>query len=120
MNTKFPYMHLTTANMILIVCVINMLLNGVALSFLSYTTQIRDIYLSSNNDTIVAANKNTERIMVGVDKATNSTTTLLNYLVANFGEKSGYLEKENFQYQQANETANAVKELVNILNNQTK
>lgn len=120
MDKPFPYFHLTTANMILMVCMINMMLNAIALSYLSYSTQIRDIYLQSNNQSITSAQKNTERIMVGVNNSSNITSTLISYLVSNFGENSGYLERENFQYQQANETANAVKELVNILNNQTK
>ena len=119
MDKPFPYFHLTTANIILAVCVINMLLNGIALSFLSYTTQIRDQYLAANNESITAANENAQRIIREVGNSSNSTSTLITYLVSNFGENSGYIERENFQYQQANDTANAVKHILNLLN-QTK
>lgn len=39
-----------------------------------------------------------------IQNSTNQTNTLLNFLVDNFGENSGYIERENFQYQQANDT----------------
>jgi len=41
---------------------------------------------------------------------TNQTNTLLKFLVDNFGEESGYLDRENFQYGQANDTLKFLKQ----------
>lgn len=47
----------------------------------------------------------------------NQTNTLLKFLVDNFGSQSGYLEKENFQYDQANKTFDNTNKTLGILNN---
>jgi len=43
---------------------------------------------------------------------TNQTNTLLNYLTDNFGVNSGYIERENFQYGQANATLKFLKQAI--------
>lgn len=120
MDKPFPYFHITTANMIFGVVLIILALQGLILSYQNYTTQVRDQVLLSNNDTIIAAKNNTDIIQIGIRNSTNNTATLINYLTANFGENSGYLEREEFQYQQANDTAQAVQDILKILNNQSK
>lgn len=117
MDKPFPYFHITTANMIFILTLFIIILQGLNLSYLNYTSQVRDQFLLANNRTVTAANKNTELVQNKIDNSTNQTTTLIKYLTDNFGAQSGYLEREEFQYQQANDTANAVKEILRSLNN---
>ena len=117
MDKPFPYFHMTTANMIFGVVLIILALQGLILSYQNYTTQVRDQILLSNNDTINAAKNNTDTIQLGIINSTNNTATLINYLTSNFGADSGYLEREEFQYKQANDTANTVKEILRSLNN---
>ena len=45
--------------------------------------------------------------------ATNDTNTLVKFLTDNFGAKSGYLERENFQYARANQTFEMIKQILN-------
>lgn len=47
----------------------------------------------------------------------NQTNTLLKFLADNFGSQSGYLEKENFQYGQANRTFENTNKTLGILSN---
>ena len=54
-----------------------------------------------------------------INNNTNQTNTLVKFLVDNFGENSGYIERENFQYKQANDTYVILKEIRNLLGNQT-
>jgi hypothetical protein len=51
--------------------------------------------------------------------ATNQTNALVKFLTDNFGANSDYLERENFQYKQANDTFAMMKEIRDILKNQT-
>jgi hypothetical protein len=55
----------------------------------------------------------TDRNYVALINATNQTNTLVKFLSDNFGENSDYLDKENFQYQQANDTFDIVKQILN-------
>jgi len=54
-----------------------------------------------------------------INNNTNQTNTLVKFLVDNFGENSGYIERENFQYKQANDTYTILKEIHSLLGNQT-
>ena len=53
-----------------------------------------------------------DRNLAALENATNQTNTLINYLTENFGSQSGYLERENFQYQQANRTFTFLEEAI--------
>jgi predicted PurR-regulated permease PerM len=50
--------------------------------------------------------------------SSNQTNTLVKFLSDNFGEHSDYIDRENFQYQQANETFRMIKEIRNNLSSQ--
>lgn len=57
-----------------------------------------------------------------IQNSTNQTTTLIKLLTDNFGANSGYIERENFQYNQANQTymflQQAIKNEEKIISNQ--
>lgn len=57
------------------------------------------------------------RILLPVlNESINNVTASIVYLSENFGQGSDYLERENFQYQQANDTHKILQEIRGILN----
>ena len=60
-------------------------------------------------DLIVGNQKRIINLTNSQVNATNQTNTLVKFLSDNFGQNSDYLDRENYQYQQANKTYEFVK-----------
>lgn len=61
------------------------------------------------DDRAVVQNAYRNETQTKLDDAINQTNTLVKFLSDNFGAKSGYLERENFQYAQNNQSINDIK-----------
>ena len=62
--------------------------------------------IANNTDTLINLTRH-------IENGTNQTNTLVKFLTDNFGSQSGYLERENFQYQRANQTFEMIKQILN-------
>jgi len=122
-------------NIIIIIGLANLLTLGAIFSYFSYTTQIADQYRMSTNRTatelitlttaihdsdnirnnqtknlLQTQNLKADRNYLALANGTNQTNTLVRFLTDNFGVNSGYIERENFQYAQANDTLKFLKQ----------
>ena len=107
----------TTTNIVMLLLVLNFITLSLVLGFLLQFGQISERYNADVNATAQALIHKSDRNYLTVVDAigqlsnnTNSTNTLLKFLTDNFGANSGYLEKETFQYKQANDTFRAIVE----------
>ena len=128
----------TPTNIIIIIGLANLIMLGSTFSYFSYTTQIADQYRTSTNRTatelitlttaihdsdnirnnqtkhlLQVQNLKADRNYIALVNATNQTNSLVKFLSDNFGADSDYLVRENFQYQQANDTFAMVKQILN-------
>jgi len=124
----------SSTNIIIIIGLANLLMLGFTFSYFSYTTQIADQYRASTNRTatelvtlttaihdsdnirdnqtkhlLQTQNLKADRNYLILANGTNQTNTLVKFLTDNFGVNSGYIERENFQYGQANDTLKFLK-----------
>lgn len=76
---------------------------------------LREVRTNLTNHRIIAniTYDNMFKLLNTSESTANQTNTLLKFLTDNFGAESGYLEKENFQYKQANDTYTGVQKLLN-------
>lgn len=75
------------------------------------TAELMPGFIRSLNDTAFVA-----KILPDLIRNTENVTDLVTFLAENFGANSGYIERENFQYLQANNTASNVTEIMRIIN----
>ena len=137
MNIKIKNTFSQT-NILLFVGIANLMFTGAIFSYFQYTNQIADQYRMSTNRTatelvtlttaihdsdnirnnqtkhlLQVQNLKADRNYIALVNATNQTNSLVKFLSDNFGADSDYLIRENFQYQQANDTFAMVKQILN-------
>lgn len=141
----------STTNIIIMLEVAILIMVGATFSYFQYVEQVADQYRITTNNTatklveLTTAIHNSDNIRENQTKyllgiavnnsyanylqlvnATNQTNTLLQFLTDNFGANSGYLERENFQYSQENETHDYIhqalenqQDITELIKNQT-
>ena len=127
----------TPTNIIIIIGLANLIMLGFTFSYFSYTTQIADQYRASTNRTatelitltttihdsdnirnnqtkhlLQMQNLKADRNYLALVNSTNQTNSLVQFLSDNFGANSDYLDRENFQYAQANATLKFLKQAI--------
>lgn len=64
-----------------------------------------------NVERIVNITNDLRVLIPNITNSVNNVTAATNFLAQNFGPDTGYIERENFQYKQANETSGIIKEM---------
>ena len=77
-----------------------------ALSYLNYSNQ-KSVQENAEIYDLIIENQHL------IINATKHTDTFIKFLSDNFGSQSDYLQKENFQYAQANKTFEMIKQILN-------
>ena len=73
----------------------------------------------ANFDKMVQTQGIINKTLGQINVVSNETRTLTSFLANNFGSDSGYIERENFQYSQANDThkiLTGIKEILREMN----
>ena len=128
-------LQITPIQALMIMLAANLMITGGFISYYNYSNQVADQLRSTTNQTTT----NIKNLIKAIDRsddiddnrtkflleatvkqqlrnykqlvnATNQTNTLVTFLTDNFGVNSGYLERENFQYGQANDTLKFLKQ----------
>ena len=139
MTLKTTKAIFTTANILIILGIANLMFLSGMFGYVQFSTQykqqvdqqtnqtaieIKNLIKAINRSDEIDDNRTKDLLEATVQgqmqnyheivNGTNQTNTLVSFLSDNFGSGSGYLEKENFQYLQANKTFDyLVKSLIN-------
>ena len=117
----------STTNIIMVFLVLNFVTLSLVFGYMYSFNQIGERYDADVNATATKLVTKADKNYIGLIRTTNelanntnTTNTFLKFLTDNFGKDSGYLEREDFQYQQANDTYKFAKELLDLEKNRTR